>query len=73
MFSAESFKRMTPVKGSVERTVLDKLIESKGKGITIFDFPEHLNITAELLDQAIRNLENNMFESECDEQIKFDA
>jgi len=62
-----------PIEGSIERIVLDKLIDSAGKGITIYDFPEYLNITADVLEQTIRNLEHNIFKSENDDLIKFDS
>jgi len=63
---------LIPKEGTIERIVLDKLIENEG-GITYLDFPEHLNITEELLEQAVTNLQTGIFESEDDVQIKFDS
>jgi hypothetical protein len=62
----------TPKAGTLERLVLEKLVEVPA-GITFLDFPPEVNMTDEKLAEAISNLRSGMFESEQDDQISFDA
>ena len=62
-----------PKEGTIERIVLEKLVEKGEEGVTIFDFPDNPKITEESLEQAVNNLRSNMFESETDNLIKFDS
>ena len=64
---------MIPKKGTIERTVFDKLIESGGKGITIYSFNEGQNIDAKSLESAIQNLQSGIYETEIDNSIIFDS
>lgn len=64
---------LTPVKGSLERLVLEMAVATVGKGFTYLDFPVDSGITAANLEQIVNNLQNNMFVAEQDAQLKIDA
>ncbi|MFS2027118.1 hypothetical protein [Massilia sp. CT11-137] len=51
-----------PKKGTIERIVLDKLLEAGDQGVTHFDF--YPPISEAQLAQAIENLKNGAFEVE---------
>jgi len=61
-----------PKEGSIDRIILDKLMASPG-GATYLDFDPALGITAEIMDGAIIRLTHGIYESESDDQIKFDS
>lgn len=63
---------MTPIKGSLERILFDKLIERGIEGVTASDF-EGTGITEDNIDQLINNLRNGMYAAEEDNQLKVDA
>jgi hypothetical protein len=69
----KDMEQSPPKKGSIERIVLDKLIERGDKGITIFDLPESLNIDDAELARIIQRLENGIYESEIDSELFRDA
>ncbi len=62
----------TPKKGTLERITLDLLIEHP-EGITCNSFPAKMKVTEAELARAVENLRSNIFESEEDDLIKFDA
>ena len=62
---------MYPKEGTLEALVLAKLLT--GKEITLDDFEDYPEVTAESLDQAVQNLMSGMFESEVDNKLAFDA
>lgn len=65
---------LLPKIGSLESIVLAHLILKGSEGITINDFKWHPELSDDkVLEQTIINLNNGMFESEDDEQLKFDA
>lgn len=64
---------LTPVKGSLERLVLERLVDAGAKGVTYLDFAPDSGVTEENLDQIVDNLQNNMFVAEQDAQLKIDA
>jgi len=63
---------MTPKKGTLERTMFDKLKEKGKLGVTVSDLVgtgiDHTNI-----DLIVSNLRTGMFESEDDIILKEDA
>lgn len=67
---------LIPVKGSLERVLLDCMIElgdsGKGRGVTYFDLIG-TGVTEENIDQIAQNLRNGMFVSERDDELKADA
>ena len=62
---------MIPKEGTLERLVLDKLIDSE-TGVTYLDFVG-TGITEDNIDQLIQNLRHGMFEDEDDHELKEDA
>lgn len=61
-----------PKLGTIERIVLDKLLVSTD-GVSFFDFDPVLGITDEILAEVVERLRHGIFESEFDDEIKFDA
>ena len=61
-----------PKVGTVERVVLDKLLTSES-GVSFFDFDPVLGITEEILAAVVERLRHGIFESDCDDEIIFDA
>jgi len=64
---------LTPIKGSLERLVLERLVDAGSKGVTYLDFPVDSGVTDSNLDQIVDNLKNNMFVAEQDAQLRIDA
>ena len=62
---------MMPKQGTLERVMLDKLMESKN-GVTFLDFVG-TGITEDNIDQIAENLRHGMYESEDDDLLKEDA
>ena len=62
---------MIPKERTLERLVLDKLIDSE-TGVTYMDFVG-TGITEDNIDQIVQNLRHGMFESEDDDSLKLDA
>jgi len=58
---------LNPKTGTLEKIVLDKLLEKGTEGITILDFPEHLNITSVAIEHIIGKLRSGTFETEQSE------
>ena len=58
---------LNPKTGTLEEIVLDKLLEKGTEGITILDFPEHLNITSGVIDHIIGKIRSGTFETEQSE------
>jgi len=58
---------------AIEEIVLMKLIEKGPEGVTYHDFPEHLNLDAEALDQVMQRLEHGLYASVLDHNIKLDS
>ena len=63
---------MTPKRGTLERIVLEKLIEKAGEGVTHLDFAG-TGVTEANLDQIMGNLQSGMFEAENDADVKKDS
>lgn len=63
-----------PAQGTLERLLIDKMIEmdEKGRGVTYLDFVG-TEITEENIDQIVNNLRNAMYVAEDDSALKFDA
>ncbi len=62
-----------PKIGSLESIVLAKMIELP-EGITYLDFAEGSELNnPEKLEEIVNNLRNGMFESDEDNQVKFDS
>jgi len=72
-FKIKAENMLTPVKGSLERLVLEMAVDRGAKGFTYLDFPADSGITEANLEQVISNLQNNMFVAEQDAQLKIDA
>lgn len=67
--------KILPKQGSLERLMLDKMIEFKqqGKpGVTFLDFAG-TGITEENIDQIATNLRYGIFETENDDLIRFNS
>lgn len=62
---------MIPKKGTLERVMMEKLLESKN-GCTFLDFVG-TGITEENIEQVANNLRYGMYESEFDDSLKQDA
>ena len=62
---------MIPKKGTLERVMMDKLMESEN-GCTFLDFVG-TGITEENIEQVANNLRYGMYESEFDDSLKQDA
>ena len=62
---------MTPVEGSLERILLDAIVDSE-HGVTFLDLVG-TGITEENIEQIAENLRNGMFVSEQDDQLGMDA
>lgn len=60
-----------PKEGTLERVFLDKAIECPS-GVTYLDFIG-TGINEENIDQIVQNLRYCMYESEEDDQIRFDS
>lgn len=63
----------TPKQGTIERTVLDALQSAGDAGVTFLDFPPEVGMTDELLAEVIQRLRHGIYESENDDEFKFDA
>ena len=61
-----------PRVGTIERVVLDKLLSSDN-GVTFLDFDPSLGITDEVLEGVVERLRHGIFESDCDDEIIFNA
>ena len=61
---------LMPKQGTLERLMLDKMIELGG--VTFADF-DGTGITEENIDQIAQNLRNGIFEAENDNEVKFDS
>ncbi len=61
-----------PKEGTIERIVLDKLLDSED-GCTYLDFDPALGITEDVMDEIIERLAHGIYESEDDDERKFDA
>jgi len=67
---------LIPKVGTLERKMLDKLVEkfdAGEPGVTYFDFTPDEGITEENIDLVVQNLRNGIFESEDDDLIRFDS
>ena len=62
---------MIPKLGTLERIVLEKMIEQP-VGVTYLDFVG-TGVTLENIDEIVNNLRHGLFIAEDDVQIKFDA
>ena len=62
---------LIPKEGTMERVVLDRLIESDA-GVTYMDFAGY-GLTDESLAQIVQNLRTGMFEAENDDELRIDA
>ena len=62
---------MIPKAGTLERVMLDKLMESEN-GVSFLDFVG-TGITEDNIDQIAENLRHGMYESEDDDLLKEDA
>jgi hypothetical protein len=60
-----------PKKGTLERIVLEKLINNKN-GVTFKDF-DGTAITEQNIEKIIKNLRYGMYESDNDDEVKFDS
>lgn len=61
-----------PIQGTLERLLMDKLLENGDKGVTYLDFVG-TGITEENIDALICNLRTGMYISETDDELKEDA
>lgn len=61
-----------PAKGTLERVMIDKMIELDPVGVTFMDFVG-TGITEDNIDQIAQNLRNAMYVAEGDECLKVDA
>lgn len=61
-----------PKEGTIERIVLDKLLDSED-GCTYLDFDPALGITEEVMDDIIERLAHGIYESEDDHALKFNS
>jgi hypothetical protein len=61
-----------PKAGTLERLVLERLIENGKAGVTYMDFIG-TGVTEENIDQIVQNLRNGMYESEDDDFLRFDS
>jgi hypothetical protein len=62
---------LIPKAGTLERVMLDKLMESEN-GVSFLDFVG-TGITEDNIDQIAENLRHGMYESEDDDLLKEDA
>ena len=58
-------KTHIPITGSLQRIVLEKLIENGEAGVTFLDFPKDSGITEDLLDEIMESLGSGDFEVEA--------
>lgn len=64
---------MMPKEGTLERLMLEKMLDCpEGVGVTFLDFVG-TGITEENIDQIATNLRYGMYEAENDNQLKMDA
>jgi hypothetical protein len=61
-----------PKQGTLERVLIDKMIEREPNGVSHLDFIG-TGITEDNIDQIVSNLSNGMYESEDDHLLKEDA
>ncbi|MBK6906497.1 MAG: hypothetical protein IPH08_05085 [Rhodocyclaceae bacterium] len=61
-----------PAKGTLERVMIDKMIELDPVGVTFMDFVG-TGITEDNIDQIAQNLRYAMYVAEGDECLKVDA
>ena len=61
------------IKDALERVVLQKLVDNGDAGITVADFPDHPEITESTLADIIQRIENGIYETTEDSQMKKDG
>jgi hypothetical protein len=61
-----------PKKGSLERIVLEKLMDNKKGGVSYYDFVG-IGIKEQNIEKIIDNLRYGMYESDNDDEVKFDS
>ena len=61
-----------PKAGTLERLVLERLIENGAAGVTYMDFIG-TGVTEGNIDQIVQNLRTGMYESEGDDSLRFDS